>query len=489
MKRSYNQIILLFLLFFGSSSCKKSFYDLKPYDALDPQAAANNDAELNVLVNGMYAGMRNVDLYGRTLPVKGDLSADNVYLRTGNSGRYTTLRDFNQTVANSEANNIWVAAYDVIKRANHVLSSNLISSPTIDELKGEAYAVRALMHFELVRNFAHPYTVAPNDPGVPIVTTINQNTLPGRNTVKEVYTQIISDLNKAYDMISLNQGDLLDITATSTVRLTTSEFISKYAAKGLLAKVYLTMGDWADARDAALDVINNSGFSIVSANNYLAYWADPGARSDRVETLFEISSDGTTNLGTNSLSAFYQLPPVGYGDIWATDELYNQYSETDVRKALILPDNTAQDGVTVYIVNKYSNTANPSDKDDTKVLRLSDVIFILAESYANLGDDASARNWMNQLLQERDAAFPGYASSGNQLKADILMERRKELAFEGDRYWDLMRLNLPITNHIKNQNPYVPFPISVDNPHRILPIPQSEIDVNPNIRNQQNPGY
>ncbi|HWJ29324.1 MAG TPA: RagB/SusD family nutrient uptake outer membrane protein, partial [Flavisolibacter sp.] len=147
------------------------------------------------------------------------------------------------------------------------------------------------------------------------------------------------------------------------------------------------------------------------------------------------------------------------------------------------------DGVTVYIVNKYSNTANPSDKDDTKVLRLSDVIFILAESYANLGDDASARNWMNQLLQERDAAFPGYASSGNQLKADILMERRKELAFEGDRYWDLMRLNLPITNHIKNQNPYVPFPISVDNPHRILPIPQSEIDVNPNIRNQQNPGY
>jgi len=93
------------------------------------------------------------------------------------------------------------------------------------------------------------------------------------------------------------------------------------------------------------------------------------------------------------------------------------------------------------------------------------------------------------VAKARNPSFAGYSSSGTQLLTDIINERRKELAFEGDRYWDLMRLNLPITNHLKNQIPYTPFPIPITEPHRIFPIPQAEIDVNPNISGQQNPGY
>ena len=471
----------------GTSSCKKSFFDLKPYDALPVNTAITNDADLNVAVNGMYASLRNVDLYGRTLPVKGDLAADNVYLRTGNSGRYTTFRDFNQTAANTEANNVWNAAYATIKNANLVINSELASTKTVDELKGEAYAVRALMHFELVRNFAHPYTVAQNDPGVPIVTTYDQNALPARNTVKEVYTQIIGDLNKAYTLITNNQGQTVTIAASSTVREMTSEYFSKYAAKGLLAKVYLTMGDWTNARDAALDVVNNSGFSLVSAPAYVAYWANPSARTDKIETLFEVSSDAAANLSSNQLSAFYQQPPIGYGDLWITNDLYNQYSATDVRRNVILTATAS--GQTVYINNKYSNTANPADKDDIKVLRYADVVLILAEAYARLSNEPQALTYLNLVAKRRDPSFAGYTSTGAQLISDIINERRKELAFEGDRYWDFVRLNLPITNHLKNQNPFTPFPILVTDIHRIFPIPQAEIDVNPNIRGQQNPGY
>lgn len=475
------------VLLAGMGSCKKSFFDLQPYDALPVNSAITNDADLNVAVNGMYASLRSVNLYGRTLPVKGDLAADNVYLRTGNSGRYPTFRDFNQTAANTEARSVWNAAYSAIKNANLVINSELASSPVVDELKGEAYAVRALMHFELVRNFAHPFTVAPNDPGVPIVTVYDQNALPARNTVKEVYTQIVNDLNKAYSMIQLNQGQSLAISATNTSREMTSEFISKYAAKALLAKVYLTMGDWQNARDAALDVVNNSGFSLVDAADYAGYWADPSARTDRVETLFEISSDASANLSSNQLSAFYQQPPIGYGDLWITNDLISQYSATDVRTDVILTGTSS--GQTIYINNKYSNTANPADKDDIKVIRFADVVLILAEAYARLNNEPQALNYLNMVAKERDPSFAGYSSTGAQLIADIINERRKELAFEGDRYWDLMRLNLPITNHLKNQNPYTPFPIAVTDPHRIFPIPQAEIDVNPNIRGQQNPGY
>lgn len=487
MKTTIRFFIFSSLLLAGATSCKKSFFDLEPYDASPVNSAIKSDADLNVAANGMYASLRNVDLYGRTLPVKGDLAADNVYLRTGNSGRYTVFRDFNQTVANAEAANVWTAAYAAIKNANQVINSDLAGGATINELKGEAYAVRALMHFELVRNFAHPYTVAPNDPGVPIVTAYDQSALPARNTVQEVYTQVISDLNQAYSLISLNQGESMTINSTQTTRLMTSEYISKYAAKGLLAKVYLTMGNWQAARDAALDVVNNSGFSLVEASDYVGFWADPGARTDGVETLFEISSDAASNLSSNQLSAFYEQPPIGYGDLWITNDLYNQYSASDVRTDVILTGTAS--GQTVYINNKYSNTSNPADKDNIKILRYADVVLILAEAYANLTDEANARTYLNMVAQERDLSFSGYTSTGAQLKADIINERRKELAFEGDRYWDLMRLNLPITGHLKNQNPNTPFPIAVDDIHRIFPIPQSETDVNPNIRGQQNPGY
>ena len=470
------------------ASCKKSFYDLKPYDGIPASSAINSDADMNVMANGMYAGLRAVNLYGRTLPVKGDLAADNVYLRTGNSGRYLTFRDYSQTAANSEANNVWNNAYSVIKNANLIINSTLPSSKSVDELKGEALAVRALMHFELVRNYAHPYTVAPNDPGVPVVTKFEQNALPARNTVKEVYTQIISDLNAASSLVKLNQGEQLTIGSTGLTRDITSEFFSKYAVRALLAKVYLTMGDWANAKTAALDVVNNSGFQLVNATDYTGYWADPSARVNKVETLFEVSADASANDQTDQLSAFYEQPPVGYGDLWITNDLVSQYSATDVRKSVILVGQ-APGGQTIYINNKYSNTSNASDKDDIKVLRFADVVLILAEAYANLNDEANALVYLNKVAQKRDPSFTGYTSTGAQLKADIINERRKELAFEGDRYWDLMRLNLPIANHIKNQIPFTPFPIDVTNTRRIFPIPQAEIDVNPNIRSQQNPGY
>lgn len=485
MRTKYKLLLLTISLLPLLMSCKKDFFDLPPYDALPAEGSIKSDADLNTITNGMYAGLRSANLYGRTLPVRGDLSADNVYLKNNNSGRYLTFRDFNQTVANTDIAGIWNSAYDVIKRANSVIHADLPSSTVVDQLKGEAYAVRALMHFELVRNFASPYTVEPNGLGIPIVLEYSQSARPGRNSKTEVYNQIVSDLNQAYTLMTLNQGEDLQIASTNTSRTTTSAYMSKYAAKALLARVYQHMGQWANARDAALDVVNNSGFTLVPAADYEDYWANPASTTNRVETIFEVSSDAASNLGTNSLSNFYSLE--GYGDAWVTNELYNLYSANDVRRDVIIANPTGSG--TIYLVNKYQNTSNPADKDDTKVLRYADVLLILAEAYANLGDETNARSWLNEVATNRIEGFSGYTSSGAQLMSDIIRERRLEFAFEGYRYWDLLRLNLPISNHLKSQSPLVVFPIAANDPMRIFPIPQHEIDVNENIRDQQNPGY
>ena len=139
----------------------------------------------------------------------------------------------------------------------------------------------------------------------------------------------------------------------------------------------------------------------------------------------------------------------------------------------------------VYIVTKYPNTNNLSDKDNIKILRYADVLLVLAEAYYRLNDETNALLYLNLLAQKREPAFTGYTSTGAALLEDIITERRKELAFEGDRFPDLQRLNRTI-----NRGPQYPAAvqtIEADNPKRIQPIPQSERDANPAI--SQNDGY
>ncbi len=484
MKSNKITFIAALVLVVVASSCGKKFTDLKPYNALPLPDALNSEAGLNTAVNGMYASLRSANLYGRTLPLKGDLMADNLYIKASNSGRYLDFNDYNITVSNTTASDVWRSLYVAIKNINTVINSPLTSNANINQFKGEAYAARALINFELVRNYAQPYTVNPNGLGVPLVTSFDQNSLPTRNTVKEVYDLINSDLNQAFSLMTMNLNSTMTIAGTGQSRALNSSYFTKWAARALQAKVYMTMGDWANAKTVALDVVQNSGVSLVSNAAYVNYWKSPVPRTDKVETFFEVSSDAVDNNGFNSLSYFFDA--AGYGDALVTNEFYGQFSATDVRRQLIIP--VVSGGFTVYYVNKYSNSSNATDRDDQKVIRFADVLLILAEAYARTNDEANAKIRLNQVAQNRDPSFAGYTSTGTQLINDILAERRKELAFEGDRFFDLLRTNATI-NKVRRENPTQLIVVAPTNFMRIFPIPQSEIDVNPNIRSQQNPGY
>lgn len=463
-------LLPLLLVLLLVPSCKKDFLDREPFSSQPtPQAITNLD-DMETALNGVYAGLRSINLYGRTIPLFGDLFADNVYISTTNSNRYLDFFQVNMTVNNGNANGIWTDAYNVILNANNVIHSSVTGTAQANQYRGEALAVRALMYFELVKHFARPYTVNPNGLGVPLVLTYDPFIKPTRNTTAEVYAQIEKDLKDAIGLMIVSRS---------------SAYFTRTAAKALLARMHQFKGEWSKALSVAEEVINTSGYKLLPLSQVQSYWATNIPRTDRLETLFEVVFDLAGNAGNDALAYFYDQ--AGYGDALAAEALYQLYEPTDVRLGLMLPFSPTRGDVRV--VNKYPNTTQ-SDKDEVKVIRLSEVYLIAAEAAFHTGNDDKALIYLNAVATERDPAFAGYPSAGNALLQDILLERRKELAFEGHRYWDLARYNMNVVRiDLADNYTGVPITIAANNFRRVLPIPQAELDANPNIRGQQNPGY
>jgi len=460
----YSFMITLLIIAIALSSCKKDYLTQDPPTLLTPETALATETDLSAALFGAYAGLRNTDHEGRTLPVLGDLMADNSYVSGRNSGRYTNYNAYIYTVADGNVAGFWNAAYNTILRCNNIINSPLPSSVNVNQYKGEALSIRALCYFNLVRYFAKPFTDDPSGLGVPIVTKYDITLFPARSKISDVYALINADLTQAFTLITTFKN---------------STQFSKYAARGLQAKVYLTMGDKANAKTAAVDVITNGGFSVVTSAIHASYWLNALPRTDKVETLFEVSSDILNNNGFDGLANIYSQS--GYGDMLVANDLYASFATGDVRKSLYTPG--VRGGAASIFVNKYPNT-NGTDISDTKVVRLSELYLIAAEASLP-GNEVDALLYANYITSSRNAA--PIASTGAPLFEDIITERRKELAFEGDRYLDLNRLKRDVqrgTNY-----PASARTISYTDYRRVLPIPQSELDANLNIRSQQNPGW
>jgi starch-binding outer membrane protein, SusD/RagB family len=471
MRQFINKLFFSTILIIGLGACQDDFYDRKPYNALSVNDAIKNEADLVTAANGMYSGMRTANLFLRGIPFMGDILADNVYLSASNSNRYVAQYNYSYILTNGDTGGIWQGAYAVILRANNIINANVTETVTTKQIKGEALTVRALMYWELAKWFGQPITTNPTGLSVPIILTFDPTIKPGRNTTTEVYDQVAKDLNQAFDLMTVTNKN--------------SSFISKYVAKALLAKVLLYRADYPGAKVAAQDVVTNGGYALAASTSaaYNAYWANAVPVTNKLETIFEISTDGVNNVGFDALSNMFDQN--GYGDGLCTSELYNLYTATDVRRALLVSGSRA--GENVFLINKYQNTRNNADKDDGKVLRYSDILLVLAEANARTNDEVNALRFLNQVVQRRDPSATALTSTGATLIEDIIRERRKELAFEGDRFPDLNRLGRPIVRNA--QYPAAARNIPANNFRRIMPIPQFEIDANPAIKVQQNPEY
>ncbi len=305
----------------------------------------------------------------------------------------------------------------------------------------ELYFIRALNHFNLTNYFG----------AIPIKTTptigVDKVNVP-RDNVGAVYSQIITDLKFA--------AEHLPASAARKIRA------SRQAANALLARVYLYQKDYPNAIAAATEVINNGGYTL------LANYADVFAGDESAESIFEIDF---TALNRNRI-AEYNFPLVlnGRREVAPAEELISKYTANDARLAATI----AFTGTTPYVI-KYDDLSTGSD--NVIVIRLADLYLIRAEAAARSGGDVAMIQADLNAIRSRAHLPAVTATAYADLLTAIEAERRLEFAFEGHRWFDLVRTGraVDVLLTVTNEN------------QTLFPIPLSEIITNSQMR--QNPGY
>lgn len=464
-------LYIVFSVFFISCS-----EDLEPTlaDSTSTETYIFNTTDLRQVVSGAYTYMGQSAYWGRDYIIFGELRADNVFANN-NSGRFVAFGDMSYTPGNGQVFSAYERPYRAIAMANIAIASNPTAPGTnvqmVNHYKGEAHAVRALCHFDLLRLFGQQYVTGQggqNALGVPYVTSYKSGaTSFPRLTVSQTKARIYQDLDTALSMM----------TATGTLN-SNKAFMTTHAVNALKARVAIYFGDYAIAKTACEAVINTGLFSITPASGLVAYWNLAGSGP---ASIFDIAQTGLAgqNNGIDGISNIYRGP--AYGDIQVISNLIADagFSSNDVRASASMIGNETIAGVTrLRNLGKFPRMA-PSWDNWIRVLRYEEVILNYAEALLST-NPAQALVELNKIPQNRGADLYTVANMDN-----ILAERRKEFLFEGFRFDDLARTgrNLPVINSLQQTHGGV----SAGSYKYALPIPQHEMNTNPAM--VQNFGY
>ena len=484
------------------SSCVNDWLDVAPSDGTDADAALTSSSDLDAARTGMYKALKGnsslVDYYGQQFFVYGDVHAgdDYQYNNLGGSNRANFYYDMNyQTASEFNTSTVsWQSPYVVIGRANRIiaaaeggkLSDAVEAKAKIEQYAAESKVLRALAYFDLVRIYGKPYTEDQGASlGVPLVTEVlESNAKPARSTVAEVYTQVVKDLTEA-------------ISSNALATETEPGYVSVWGAKAILSRVYLNMGDYANALSVAEDIIK-SGAALWTRDQYLKAW--DASTPNESEFLFRLNVAGSTdNNDLNGIGNLQQRD--GYKEMVATKKFVDMLTSDpkDVRNDMFLPAK-AEKEVAVYGTNKVflnklrGQGGNLRNVTIVPIIRLSEVYLTAAECAFRNNDKTKAVEYLNDLVKNRTTTVASLATVDNITLDRILIERRKELIGEGQRYFDALRNNETITRYTSEADKGWHKTLSKeaqsfnrDYFKAIAAIPQAEINANPNIK--QNTGY
>ncbi|MCQ4036034.1 RagB/SusD family nutrient uptake outer membrane protein [Kaistella montana] len=443
------------------NSCRDESLEPTLQQSKDLETSINTVEDLNAVLNAGYNRLSGVAYYGRDYIIFGEVRSDNAF-SNANSNRFVTAARMDLTVNDAYAADTWAAIYGAIATANVVIGKDAATitegtTAEINQLKGEALIMRALGHFDLLKLYGQQNVTAGGDPtlGIPYVTTFRDqnNLLPSRNTVQEVQKMVMDDLNEALKLMSPSANR-------------NSHYFTTHAANALMARAALYFKDYSTAESAASKVIGQ--FSIAPAGSFASTFSTDNAMNH----IFAVAASPTDNLGINGLANIYQDTP--YGDVAATKNIYDTFSATDVRKAMM-----AFDGQFYRNVGKYPS--KDPYKDDIPVMRYEEVVLTYAEALFRNGKTAEALIQLNKIPANRNAAPYAAATLSN-----ILLERRKELAFEGFRFDDLARNGMAIPK-VDLLQTFGDTDLPYGSYNYAFPIPATETGANSNI--VQNFGY
>lgn len=431
------------------TGCDK-YLDLKPSQSISDNVALLTDESVKLVLQGAYYQYALPGIYGGNVLRNAELLGGDDEIQW--VGTYIDPRQvFNKTMiaTNSEAEAHWSDSYAVINTVNNVLNSlTVVKEADREVVEGEALFLRGLMYFDLVRFFAEQYKfgAANTQLGVPLVLkptgVISESDYVHRNTVDEVYAQVITDLTSAASKLP-EDNDV---------------YASIGAAKALLARVYLQKGEYDKARDNANAVITSDMYSILSS--YASVFDN---NNNSAEDIF--ATQITPQDRFSAMTEYFSVPEFGGrdGDIEILDGHLELYSPGDERLSLFTVRNGAER------TDKWNNQYGVIN-----VIRLAEMYLIRAECNQRLGTTIGATPLQDyNVIHTRAGLDPATSVTLN----GIIYERRLELAFEGFKIHDMRRLHQDV-----GIRPY-------NDPRLIFPIPAREIQANPGLKNEQNSGY
>lgn len=464
-------IVLLSLSSLTLHSCSK--LDMAPTDSIDPTKAFRNLSDVNMGVLGAYAPMTY------TLIEAAAIVSDEVMLPTENTVSNTSAHRWLYNSSSGSVTAAWNEYYVIIDRVNRVLEA-IPAIPTtastqslLDQYHGELLALRAYSHFELLRAYASSYET--KGMGVPYMKE-RELGYPSRPTVGSNFENINADLQAAKDLIPASFSNNTRITRT--------------AVSAIQARVALYERNWDNAITYATEVI--SAEPLAPKNDFDRIWTGE-SNSEVIWQLARVVGD--SRIG----AAFFR--ETGEIVLYAPSfKLINQFGTTSQRDDDIRFDSyirydparqNASGGVkSAYLVDKYVG-GNPSYPGLTpiKLFRTGEMYLIRAEAQAENNNNTAAASDLNALRGARiyDYVNPSFADKQSLIEA-IYTERFKELAFEGHRFFDLKRRNLPVERTTQDAiNTSGAIRLDPSDAQYRFPLPADEIAVNRNI--EQNPDY
>ena len=463
MKSNTILLMLLFAIFF--TGCEDEL-NIEPKQREDASVTLSTEEGITNVLTGTYALAANGNAYGGRMLVYADLLGVTGVTATTDfrfRGTYGELRQMylKQMLANNVIiQGTYSRCYEIINAANTVIENiNKVKDPAKQKrMIGEANFLRSLAYFDLVRFFAKPYVKgqANNQLGVVIrpnaIYNFNADLSKERSTVDEVYKVIIDGLNLAYT----------NLPDTNTF------YADKYSAQALLARVYLQQGNYAMARDAANDVIKNSGHGL-SAKYADAFNHD----TDQIEDVFSIQI--TKQTGVNDANTFYSAEDNGGrgGDFYIRDPYLEKFTDPDDDRANFNYVNPANDRLlTLKFTDQFANVG---------IIRLAEMYLIRAEANFQAGTSVG-----NTPLDDINVIRT--RANAENLTAvtldDILLERQLELGMEGFLIHDIRRTKGAIDVSDDGDGSKL---LAYDADELVFPIPIAEMDANKKIT--QNPGY